>query len=135
MQTDINPNFGVTNTNKVTAWHRINIVSYLIMHRIHWFLSPLLTQTRLSSSLMLLTQASQWLSYISSIFKSNRKRFPCLHSLKKHKRGWENSRQLHKPKTKSRVCITVSKFPNPSSFCEKSLISLRAWLIRTSLNL
>ena len=87
MQTDINPNFGVTNTNKVTAWHRINIVSYLIMHRIHWFLSPLLTQTRLSSSLMLLTQASQWLSYISSIFKSNRKRFPCLHSLKKTQEG------------------------------------------------
>lgn len=23
-QTDINPNFGVSNTNKVTAWHRIN---------------------------------------------------------------------------------------------------------------
>jgi len=40
-QTDINPNFGVSNTNKVTVWHRINIVSYLIMYRVLWFLSAL----------------------------------------------------------------------------------------------
>ena len=32
----------------------------------------------------------------------------------KHSRGWENSRQLCKPETKSRVCITVSNSPNPS---------------------
>ena len=30
-------------------------------------------------------------------------------------RGWENSRQLCKPETKSRVCITVENSPNPSS--------------------
>ena len=29
-------------------------------------------------------------------------------------RGWENSRQLCKPSTSSRVCITVSNSPNPS---------------------
>ena len=34
----------------------------------------------------------------------------------KHERGWENSRQLCKPETKSRVCITVKNSPNPSSF-------------------
>ena len=33
----------------------------------------------------------------------------------KHERGWENSRQLCKPETKSRVCITVESSPNPSS--------------------
>ena len=33
----------------------------------------------------------------------------------KHERGWENSRHLCKPETKSRVCITVENSPNPSS--------------------
>ena len=33
----------------------------------------------------------------------------------KHKRGWENLRQLCKPEKKSRVCITVKNSPNPSS--------------------
>ena len=33
----------------------------------------------------------------------------------KHERGWENSRQLCKPETKSRICITVSNSPNPLS--------------------
>ena len=33
-----------------------------------------------------------------------------------HERGWENSRQLGKPESKSRVCITVENSPNPSSF-------------------
>ena len=32
----------------------------------------------------------------------------------KHDRGWENSRRLCKPETKSRVCITVENSPNPS---------------------
>ena len=40
-------------------------------------------------------------------YKSNRKRFSCVCiSWYKHSRGWENSRQLCKPETKSRVCIT-----------------------------
>ena len=47
--------------------------------------------------------------------KSNRKLFPCVCiSWYKHSRGWENSRQLCKPSTSSRVCITVSNSPNPS---------------------
>ena len=32
-----------------------------------------------------------------------------------HERGWENSRQLCEPETKSRVCITVENSPNASS--------------------
>ena len=48
-------------------------------------------------------------------YKSNRKRFSCVCiSWYKHSRGWENSRQLCKPSTSSRVCITVSNSPNPS---------------------
>ena len=31
----------------------------------------------------------------------------------KHERGWENSRQLCKPETKLRVCITVVNSPSP----------------------
>ena len=33
----------------------------------------------------------------------------------KHERSWENSRQLCKPETKSRVCVTVQNSPNASS--------------------
>ena len=48
-------------------------------------------------------------------YKSNRKRFSCVCiSWYKHSRRWENSRQLYKPSTSSRVCITVSNSPNPS---------------------
>ena len=46
------------------------------------------------------------------------KRFWTMFSLgasDKHERGWENSWQLCKPETKSRVCITVENSPNPSS--------------------
>ena len=34
----------------------------------------------------------------------------------KHSRGWKNSRQLCKPSTSSRVCITVSNSPTPLVF-------------------
>ena len=48
-------------------------------------------------------------------YKSNRKLFPCVCiSWYKHSRRWENYRQLCKPSTSSRVCITVSNSPNPS---------------------
>ena len=50
-------------------------------------------------------------------YKSNRKLFSCVCiSWYKHSRGWENSRQLCKPSTSSRVCITVSIFPTPLVF-------------------
>ena len=48
-------------------------------------------------------------------YKSNRKLFSCVCiAWYKHSRRWENSRQLCKPLTSSRVCITVSNSPNPS---------------------
>ena len=48
-------------------------------------------------------------------YKSNRKLFSCVCiAWYKHSRRWENSRQLCKPSTSSRVCITVSNSPNPS---------------------
>ena len=48
-------------------------------------------------------------------YKSDRKLFSCVCiSWYKHSRRWENSRQLCKPSTSSRVCITVSNSPNPS---------------------
>ena len=49
-------------------------------------------------------------------YLSNRKLFSCVCiAWYKHSRGWENSRQLCKPSTSSRVCITVENSPNPSS--------------------
>ena len=48
-------------------------------------------------------------------YKSNRKLFSCVCiAWYKHSRGWENSRQLCKPETQSRVCITVSNSPTHS---------------------
>ena len=48
-------------------------------------------------------------------YKSNRKPFSCVCiAWCKHSRGWENSRQLGKPSTSSRVCITVSNSLKPS---------------------
>ena len=48
-------------------------------------------------------------------YKSNRKRFSCVClAWYKHSRRWDNSRQLCKPSTSSRLCITVSNSPNPS---------------------
>ena len=45
-------------------------------------------------------------------YKSNRKLSSCVCiAWYKHSRGWENSRQLRKTETKSRVCITVSNSP------------------------
>ena len=54
--------------------------------------------------------------WVKLFYKSNRKRFSlvCI-SWYEHSRGWENSRQLCKPSTSSRVCITVSNSLNPSS--------------------
>ena len=49
-------------------------------------------------------------------YKSNSKLFSCFCiAWYKHERRWENSRQLWKPLTSSRVCITVSNSPNPSN--------------------
>ena len=49
------------------------------------------------------------------IYKSNRKRFSYIRiAWYKHSSGWENSPRLCKPSTLLRVCITVSKSPNPS---------------------
>ena len=49
------------------------------------------------------------------LYKSNRKLLSCVCiAWYKHERAWENSRQLCKPETKTRVCITVSNSPNPS---------------------
>ena len=48
-------------------------------------------------------------------YKSNRKLFSCVCiSWYKNSRGWENSPQLCKPSTSSRVWVTVSNSPNPS---------------------
>ena len=50
-------------------------------------------------------------------YKSNRKLLSCVCiAWHKHSRRWENSRQLYKPETKSRVCIIVSNSPNPLVF-------------------
>ena len=69
-------------------------------------------------------------------YKSNRKLFSCICiAWYKHSRDWENSRQLCKPETKSRVCITVWNPPNPSRvymrLCKhgKRFLLLNWWVI------
>ena len=49
--------------------------------------------------------------------QSHRALCPCLHIASfKHEEGWENSRQLRKSSTTSRVCIlTFENSPNPPS--------------------
>ena len=42
----------------------------------------------------------------------NRALFPFYIASSKHEEGWENSRQLCKPSTMSRVCITFKNSPN-----------------------
>ena len=66
----------------------------------------------------LLISATQRVLRFSSgnlFHKSNRKLFSCFCiAWHKHSRRWENSRQLCKLSTSSRVCIIVSNSPNPS---------------------
>ena len=69
---------------------------------------------RISLLIMTVTKGLRFCSE-ELFYKSNRKRFfrVCM-AWYKHSRDWENSRQLYKPSTSSRVCITVSNSPNPS---------------------
>ena len=69
-------------------------------------------------------------------YKINRKLFSCICiAWYKHSRRWENSRQLCKPSTSSRICITVSNFPNPSRvyirLCKHAVIFViqSIWLV------
>ena len=68
-------------------------------------------------------------------YKSNRKLFSCVCiAWYKHERGWENSRQLCKPETKSRVCIAVENPPNPSRVhIKKRFLLLKCGLLARKL--
>ena len=56
-----------------------------------------------------------WLLLMNTLIYKITKIFSCVCiAWYKHERGWENSWQLCKPLTLSRVCITVSNSPNPS---------------------
>ena len=57
----------------------------------------------------------QYLPSLSINYLSNRKRFPCLHSLIQTREGLGEFETACKPETKSRVCITVENSPNASS--------------------
>ena len=72
---------------------------------------------RLARICLLISAMQRVLCFFSRnlFYKSNRKLFSCVCiAWYKHSRRWENSRQLCKPSTSSRVCITVSNSPNPS---------------------
>ena len=87
--------------------------------RLWWARTSFVYKTLRLIRIFLLTNALNkrvLLFFLRKLFyKSNRKLFSCVCiSWYKHSRGWENSRQLCKPSTSSRVCITVSNSPNPS---------------------
>ena len=52
----------------------------------------------------------------------------------KHKRGWENSRQLCKPETESRVCITTTREKIKIHFTDQNVSSYNINLTMASLN-
>ena len=82
--------------------------------RVQDFVDKTLRVVRIS---LLITAIQRVLRFSSGnlFYKSNRKLFSCVCiAWYKHSRRWENSRQLCKPSTSSRVCITVSNSPNPS---------------------
>ena len=106
------------------SWHFIKARKARILESIFWqnknwlrvqdFVDKTLRLVRIS----LLISAIQRVLRFSSgnlFYKSNRKHFSCVCiTWYKHSRRWENSRQLCKLSTSSRVCITVSNSPNPS---------------------
>ena len=77
------------------------------------------TTLRLVRISLLISAITKSFAFFSGklFYKSNRKLFSCVCiAWYKHSRGWENSRQLYKPSTSSRVCITVSILPTPLVF-------------------
>ena len=57
----------------------------------------------------------QYLPSLSINYLSNRKRFPCLHSLIQTREGLGEFETVMQTRMKSRVCITVENSPNASS--------------------
>ena len=98
---------------------RIRILQSIFLQNKNWlrvqdFVDKILRLVRIS---LLIIAIQRVLRFFSGklFYKSNRKLFSCVCiAWYKHLRRWENSRQLSKPSTWSRICITVSNFPNPS---------------------
>ena len=104
-------------THSFVGWN-IRILESIFLQNKNWlrvqdFVDKTLRLVRIS----LLISAIQRVLRFSSgnlFYKSNRKLFSCICiAWYKYERGWENSRQLCKPETKSRVCITVWILPTP----------------------
>ena len=110
-------------SNAVTLDGKISAVKCRSQNRI-WKASFCKTRTDYACTTLRLVRISLLTRAITKSFaffsrklfyKSNRNPFSsvCI-AWYKHERGWENSRQLCKPSTSSRVCISVSNSPNPS---------------------
>ena len=70
---------------------------------------------RISLLIIALNKRVLLFSRESYFIKAKENFFSCVCiSWYKRSRGWENSRQLGKPSTSSRVCMTASNSPNPS---------------------
>ena len=104
-------------THSFVGWN-IRILESIFLQNKNWlrvqdFVDKTLRLVRIS----LLISAIQRVLRFSSgnlFYKSNRKLFSCICiAWYKYERGWENSRQLCRPETKSRVCITVWILPTP----------------------
>ena len=114
------------------AWESVNMVVDIKFHMPHrrspdfqnisfdWSVEKCHCQINVVGRYVLISKMNFYLFphcsfYRKLFYKSNRKLFSCVCiAWYKHSRGWENSRQLCKPETKSQVCITVSNSPNPS---------------------
>ena len=99
---------------------KIRILESILLQNKNWlrvqaFVYTTLRLVRISLLISAITKSFAFFSG-KLFYKSNRKLFSCVCiAWYKHSRRWENSRRLCKPSTSSRVCITVSNSPNPSS--------------------
>ena len=100
-------------THSFVGWN-IRILESIFLQNKNWlrvqdFVDKTLRLVRISLFISTIQRVLRFSSG-NLFYKSNRKLFSCICiAWYKYERGWENSRQLCKPETKSRVCITVEK--------------------------
>ena len=99
---------------------KIRILECIFLQNKNWLHVKAFVYTTLwlvRISLLISSITKSFAFFLGKLFyKSNRKLFSCVCiAWYKQSRGWVHSRQLCKPSTSSRICITVTNSPNPLS--------------------
>ena len=99
---------------------KVRILESIFLQNENWlrvqdFVDKNLRLVRISLLISAIQRVLRFFSW-NLFYKSNRKLFCCVCiAWYKHSRRWENFRQLCKPSTSCRVCITVENSPKPLS--------------------